>query len=1818
MDGVINQMSDAQTTQNQELLDKAVAEGGAYEVLNKRLKEQGLQLRQQVEVLNQKRLEEFQRSDMEIVGRIRIRTENNTIARDIVCVGEWLLFGYNVFLGLKKETNIKDVFSLYKLIETEEGFDVEPISIEDTFLSYSGFVNDFTELYTYYKNTKLLQLTIKDGKLLASFQIGERITDIRVFRWSLSADQKQVTYIDNRGERDIALPQPYDFEWQKTTREMAVNGRYPHLNILDTVFVETIDGDLTVKIENNTSTGLGIYSEPVLDKTQSLDDAVIEYARLGSLILLKVLPYREEVWRYLVYNIITQKVERIDAIGQSCVQLPEDHGIIFPGGYYLQNGEYKTYDQNMTGMRFKRSARSPNGEDVLYVFYEPNAGRSALFTYNMIERRLQTPIFGHGYARLEDGRMVIFANEGNEPIRVHPMQVWQTSYATEEYVARQPTSNTFFGHLGNSELVRGISDLYSLGRDIDSKNVSVNHYNIIRENIRKLLDSYNWLSDTHCGDIVQVIREIASTSDSVLDEYEKVESIRRQSVETLAKAELKQKKLISSLLPDSWSAVQEYVDALNAITAQLGYLLTIRDYRYMDVAKVGGLEAQLKDAQQRISEATGKFLSSAESLQPFSDKLQKLDEQVQAASSVAKLVEPAQGLQDMATDLDTLSTLMSTLKIDDATQRTQVVEAISAIYARLNQARAKAEQRRKSLRSNESVAQFGAQFTLFTQSITNALSMATDPERCDEQLARLLVQLEDLESQFSDYEQFLSDILAKREELLETFESHKQTLLDDRQRKAQSLQDAALRILESMKRRTERFTSQDELNAFFAGDSLALKLRELSSKLRELKDTVRADDLDARFKGTRDQAIRSFRDKSEIFEEGGNVIKLGPRHRFSVNTQELDLTIMPRGEQLYTHLTGTDYFESLGATELDGLRGYWDYTIDSESPNLYRGEYLAGLILQAAEQDKDNLTIDLLTQQIKKPELLSKTVRDFAAPRYREGYERGIHDHDAELLLTKLVPLHNTVGLLRYPPLVRGFSALFWARWKENIEAEKWPERARTAANMNRLLGSRQATEDLQLEVVKAMESYLEIHGLPVNEQAQVMAAEYLIKELAVESNIEFTFSRYSRQLLETLQSRLEEAQMWHGYQQALENLKGRTLARWELATGWFTALCQADAEHELADLQIYIPEAVALSLLDSNVSWRFTEMDLRFTVEGLMGEHDRIEESAMTLGIDDFYERFDCQQHVFVPAFQRYQLVRQEVISRERNVLHLDEFKAKPLSSFVRNRLINDVYLGIIGDNLAKQMGTVGENKRTDLMGLLMLISPPGYGKTTLMEYVANRLGLIFMKINGPAIGHQVTSVDPAQAPNATARQELEKLNLALEMGNNVMLYVDDIQHTNPEFLQKFISLCDGTRRIEGVWKGQTKTYDMRGKKFCVVMAGNPYTESGEVFKIPDMLANRADIYNLGDVLGGMEDVFRLSYIENCLTSNPVLAPLATREMADLYRFIDKAEDKPFSINELSYDYGTAEINEIVATLQHLMTARDLVYKVNLQYIASAGQADKYRIEPSFKLQGSYRNMNKLAEKITAVMNEDELLQLFEDHYQGEAQLLTNGAEENLLKLAELRGNMTEQQSERWEQIKRDFLRNKTMGGDESIGNRVVAQLVDLSEGIKNIATRPAPESAPWENMLGQFSQIVEALKQKPEPAPWDKMVNALSHIAAGMNKEVESAPWDKVIAPLAHISKTLQEQKPETNVQVINQPVPGLDAILTTLAETLEYSFMPMLKTMDKKLDIDLRNHQRMQDIIAELKLLGQHIGMHPKQVMDAKARVDTLTKITLQDKE
>ncbi|HAN78751.1 MAG TPA: AAA family ATPase, partial [Bacteroidales bacterium] len=434
------------------------------------------------------------------------------------------------------------------------------------------------------------------------------------------------------------------------------------------------------------------------------------------------------------------------------------------------------------------------------------------------------------------------------------------------------------------------------------------------------------------------------------------------------------------------------------------------------------------------------------------------------------------------------------------------------------------------------------------------------------------------------------------------------------------------------------------------------------------------------------------------------------------------------------------------------------------------------------------------------------------------------------------------------------------------------------------------------------------------------------------------------------------------------------------------------------------------------------------------------------------FVQKLTHYIEVVAPKFVAYEELKRSLLHRKETEMRLNEFKPQILSSFVRNKLINEVYLPLVGNNLAKQIGTSGENKRTDRMGMLLLISPPGYGKTTLMEYIAGRLGLIFMKINGPSLGHEITSVDPAKAGNAASREELKKLNLAFEMGDNVMIYIDDIQHCNPEFLQKFITVADGQRKIEGVYNGISKTYDFRGKKVCVVMAGNPYTETGEKFQIPDMLANRADTYNLGDIIGDTEQAFVMSYIENSLTSNPTLASLASKSQKDLYSFIQMAQTGEQSAETFEASYSAQEVNEYVAVLKKLITIRDTIFAVNKQYIASAAQAEAYRTEPHFKLQGSYRDMNKISEKVVSVMNDQEIKRLLLSHYENESQTLTADTEANMLKFKELTNTMDAKETERWESIITVFRKNKE-GNSQLQMNKLIERVTDISAGIQSVS---------------------------------------------------------------------------------------------------------------------------------------------------------------------
>lgn len=1830
-----------ETTHETESTDD-VLEGGSYEVIRARLLGQAQTLLARADELNRKRTEEFGGVELKVVANVKIRTENNCIPRDIIQVQGRLLFGYNVFIGLKTETVVEDVYSLHSIQTTDDGsIELQSLALGDGgdgFLTHSTFIEHFSELYRYYKSARLRQLVRSETQLLSVFQTGGEVTDVRVLRWSLDAKGVPI-YVDNRGERDYVFPPQHDFEWVQTTREDHVQGTFPHVSIKNKVFVETTGGDLTIKVEDNTASGEGIYAELVEDANQTLDDAEFLYAEIGPLILLRIKPYREETWRHLVFSTRSHSVVRIDAIGWSCISLPEDHGIIFPGGCFLQDGQYKVFEGDFTDFEFIRSIRSPNGEDVLYVFHHRVGGSYVLFPYNLIRREVQTPIRCNGYSLFDNGMMIVFRFHGDEPTKVHPMQIWQTPFVSAEFAASEPISGSPLATIGNAELVRGISDCRSIARNIEDQPPSRQIFEDLIANVQRALDAYSfWLGTEPVGNLQEVLEEIRETADLIIDEYDKVVAIREQADRALADAEGTQQALMLNVRPETWERVDDFMNGLTDLRKQRGHLITLRELRHMDLQRVEELEREVVEAFDRLSKDTVGFLLRDDALAPLSGQLEELLQRGVVIEKTHEMVPLFEDLARVSDGLNVLSEVSANLQVDDPTARTRILEGISEVFAHQNRVRATIENRRRELLTSEGQAEFSAQFKLFAQSVQSAIALCDTPEKCDEHMSRLMVQLEELEAKFSEFDEFIGELATKREEVYEAFGQKKQQLLDERQRRVQNLWSAAERILQGVARRAGSFKEQDELNAYFASDPMILKVRELAEKILELGDSVKADEVQSRLKSSRQDALRGLRDRLELFDgDVANLIKLG-QHRFSVNTQPLELTILPHGDgEMAVSLSGTDFVEPIDDEVFNATRAYWSQQLISETQEVYRGEYLAATILFDAEAGR-GASIETLHEAQRAEGGLLELVRKAAANRYQEGYDRGVHDHDAAKILEKLITIHESAGLLRFAPTARALAVLFWA-FSDDERKPSWLRRAQSFGRLKLAFQGATGAESLTQELQVAIEAFVVEHEVGLPESHAPTSARYLVEELA-QPAVRFTTSSEAQALVEGLWRHLDDRV---GGRRLLEDdmraLKGRVGPQVALSSAWLNAFANDHGGEGLAELGHVVTEAAVLIVADRKVDREPNASLTTGDVTDLLGQHPRIHGRTLKLRIDEFLERLGHFKHERVPGYQHYRDIRSEVVERQRARLRVDEYKPRVLSAFVRNKLINDVYLPLIGDNLAKQLGAAGEGKRTDLMGMLLLISPPGYGKTTLMEYVASRLGLAFVKVNGPSLGHSVTSLDPTEAPNATARQEVEKINLAFEMGNNVMLYLDDIQHTHPELLQKFISLCDAQRRIEGVWKGRTQTYDLRGKKFCVVMAGNPYTESGDKFQIPDMLANRADTYNLGDILSGKDDLFALSYIENAITSNPVLAPLATREQGDIYKLVDMARGRDVPTTDLNHGYSTVEINEIKAILQRLFVIQDVLLRVNQEYIRSASMDDNFRTEPRFQLQGSYRNMNKLTEKVVSAMNEAELERLIDDHYAGESQTLTSGAEANLLKFAELRGVLSEEQAARWEAIKHDFKRIKMMGGgDDDPVTRVTSQLAGVSdqlEGIQQAVRDGQSVGQAFPRLIGQLEGIERAVSDghRMTESIW-RVVGQLERIGVAVGEQqtvaqqlagIESAvratvanggqgsraqdgdatigfERDRLLVKyLQHVEEALHGlASPRLEVNVNNAPPPGVEELLAQQVAIIERTLVPLVRTVNGNMGNPVAIDAHIQELIGLLRSVdarlreGRDIGL------------------------
>src|SRR5689334_20976250 len=116
--------------------------GGNYEVIRKRLLARADQLNQKAEQLNTRRKEVVGGSEMTLISTERVRTENNCLPRDCVSISGKLLVGYDVFMGLKAEVVVPDIFSVHKLERKDTGIELgpQPWDSPGSFLTDENFI----------------------------------------------------------------------------------------------------------------------------------------------------------------------------------------------------------------------------------------------------------------------------------------------------------------------------------------------------------------------------------------------------------------------------------------------------------------------------------------------------------------------------------------------------------------------------------------------------------------------------------------------------------------------------------------------------------------------------------------------------------------------------------------------------------------------------------------------------------------------------------------------------------------------------------------------------------------------------------------------------------------------------------------------------------------------------------------------------------------------------------------------------------------------------------------------------------------------------------------------------------------------------------------------------------------------------------------------------------------------------------------------------------------------------------------------------------------------------------------------------------------------------------------------------------------------------------------------------------------------------------------------------------------------------------------------------------------------------------------------
>lgn len=1591
--------------------------------LSKRLSMFANSLDEKAKAVNNERKKE-NKIEQEIIGDIRYKTKSLSTPNDIVCFNDKIVVGLNVdFKNIN--IDIDDILPIY---------DNKGIQEDNNFLNNKDFISKIKSLMSYNPDTYLFKITVVDNNLYVIFNTSKTRINLKTFQWTNTAGV--VTY---GGEAvNKKLDNGNFIQWNAIPADSFNTGILPNKPINDMVFLSIAGGEISFARVNDTKVDRSIFKEKIVSN-QVVSDTKAYLADYEGFIAIKV-DLIDEDSRFYIFNKLSGSINRADGIRNSLVVIGDGDGCVFSNGYLLtKSDEFKIFNV-ADNYDYQKTIVSPNGEDVMYVFFSKETQDYTIYPYNIVEKEVHQYINASGFTVLDDGTMYISKYQ-KTPSQIHNLQKMRTPFLSAENfynLENNRTGDGLFAKVNNSSIVEFLSNVFNI---INISRISDNNKN-------KFMSVTQLISDVkHKSGWTKNYPEL----NLINDDLDVVNSISLNFIQEIERHGIKKIEDVSRVA-DATSAVQKFlvinnpelikdiegvalvVSGIDKEINSIGELeSSVEDKALVD--EVNALKTRLFKAKEDAGRRLVEIVANKESFNQFYDIIVEIKSDLEAASSVSVIKSIKDRVDSLSNSIGLINDELAVLDIDDIGDFESIQSSLTGVYSEINMIKGDIERKYNNIFVEENGNRFESSVDLLNQYLSNELSRVSNLTDLEDAHIKVNGRIDSLENQFSGFEEYSFRLSEIRVSLENSVESKRELIINENNKLIIQLEKSFTLNLNSIRGRINKLESVDKLNEFFASDTFVNRAIETAKKIADMGDTVKSESLISKITSLKDSSFRDVRDRQDLYTDGGTFIKLG-RNKFPVNRDPFRVNIIHQEDGLYASLSSTDFRRKLTG-DVEQYADIYDMTVSSENDDVSRAEYLAYNLIEKFGFNYSNIN-DLIDQG-----LLLGEIREILSSNIDGGYSVGVHDIDAESIVKSIiVPLSTNIG----ETMVNNKSYISLFETLISLGGDISIDNIRELKNVNDFCKKINNYDPL-IEIMGAKSKH-NVKGLSHFEifNGDFKAFSLLIDAYDSDENTVLSISSETNDMADKI---IE----FSGLGKHKENLGSSYNGDFSsLFRGIRTSIRLSVDSLGLIVNQDDIYMAVLVKLFSqSNLRMYYFDFEIveskqNVVVSDLRSRHDKIENGVLNINLENFLSNCKNIKDSVSLRFNELRDIKSKHIREYEKSLSIDSFVAKPISSFIRNRLITNSYLDIIGNNLAKQIGSSGANGSSDQMGLLMLISPPGYGKTTLVEYIASKMGMVFVKINCPSIGYDVKSLDPSEAKDLTSRREIEKINNSFEMGNNVMLYLDDIQHTNPELLQKFISLCDATRTVDGVIDGEQRTFDLKGKKFSIVMSGNPYTESGEVFKVPDMLANRADVYNLGDMLSDQKDLFDMSYIENSLTANDLTRPVAFRDLNDLYEMVDYILERKPNLSGVKFNYNQSDLSNITDMVKSMMEIKKVVSKVNQEYILSSTIGDEFRKEPAFKLQGSYRNMNKMVSKLFIGITKKELDDLIMDHYNSESQTLTNAAEENILKFKSIYGNITDDEKIRLEEIREQFIDSRKNENEE---------LIKIAEAIKSLRDR-------------------------------------------------------------------------------------------------------------------------------------------------------------------